>query len=165
MSCWPNSSSRSPVSVETAEAIQDYLAWEFHGQDEPVALGSPAAGAALTVTVPGAVEWEVLAASFLYTASSNSANRIPLINFLDWGGTIFCQVKTPYKLIATNVAQVTFGVGIQQFGADSAASIGAGIPPMRIGDGLRVQLTAAAIDTADTITAARLFVRRWRLRE
>ncbi len=149
-----------------AEAeTQDYLAWDFHGKDEPQALGSPAAGAALTVTVPGSVEWEVLAASFLFTASANAANRIPAIQFLDWSNTIFCEVKVPYKLIATNAAQVTFGVGIVQFGADSAASMGAGIPPMRIGDGLRVRLTAAAIDTADTITAARLFTRRWRLRE
>ncbi len=151
--------------METVERIEDYLAWELHGEHVVIALGSPAAGAALTATVPGAVEWEILAATFLYTGSSNAATRVPTINFLDWAGTIFCQAQTPYTLTASHTAQVTFGVGIEQFGANNATSLGAGIPPMRIGDGLRVQLTAALIDTADTITAARIFVRRWRLRE
>ncbi len=151
--------------METAERTLDFLAWEFHGENEPVALGSPAAGANLTATVPGSVEWEVQSVSFLYTASSNSATRIPFFKVVDWGGTIVCMVQTPYTLVASDASQISFGVGVQQFGANSAANIGAGIPALRLGDGMRIVLGATAINATDQISAARIFVRRWRLRE
>ncbi len=83
----------------------------------------------------------------LYTASGNAATRIPFFEVLDWSGAIVCMVQTPYTLIATNVSQVSFGVGVQQFGANSAAAMGAGIPPLRLGDGMRVVLGATALRT------------------
>ena len=64
--------------------------FELHGTHRAVSLPSPAAGAALTVTVPGAVQWEVISFSFLYTASANAATRIPFITFLDASGNTFC---------------------------------------------------------------------------
>ncbi len=132
--------------------------WRLHGAHEVVALPSPAAGAALTVTVPGAVEWEIVAFSFLYTASANAATRIPFISFLDQAGVTFCKLNTTATLIATNVSQVTFAQEISAFGANSATSIGQTLPCMRIQDGLRVQVSATLIDVADTITAARMYV-------
>jgi hypothetical protein len=146
------------------EWVQASDEWRLHYSHEPVALAAPPAGQALTYTVPGAVEQEVLAVSFTYTASAAPANRVPFVQFLDQGGGIVCEVATPFLLVATNVARVTFGVGMQQFGANSAARLGAGIPPLRLGDGMRVRLSATAIAAADTITGARLFVRQWRVR-
>jgi hypothetical protein len=133
----------------------------LHSTQSPLGLPSLAAGAPLTYTIPGAVEQLVISASFTYTASGAAGNRTPFIRFLDQSGSAFCEVATPFLLIATNVCRVTFGVGIVQFGANSAARIGAGIPAMRLGDGLRVQLGATAQLAADTITGARLFVRQW----
>ena len=137
---------------------QDWYHWEHR----PVALGSPAAGSALTYTVAPAEEILVLSVSFTFTASAQAANRIPFLQFLDQSGTAVADVATPYKLIATNAARVTFGVGMFQFGADSAARIGAGIPAIILSDGMQVSLSATAIDAADTITAARMYVRQWR---
>ena len=133
-----------------------------HWTHEPVALGSPAAGSALTYTVPPANEVLVVAVSFTFTASAQAANRIPFVQFLDQTGTAVAEVATPYKLIATNASRVTFGVGIVQFGADSAVRIGAGIPAIVLSDGMQLSLSATAIDAADTITAARMYVRQWR---
>lgn len=138
--------------------------WRLHDSHEPARLSSPAVGQPLVYTVPGSVEQELLAVSFTYTCSAGVANRVPTIRFLDAGGRAFCEVGTPFLLVATNVAQVTFGVGLQQFGANSAARLGAAIPPMRLGDGLGFELTATAIQAADTITAAAMFVRQWRVR-
>ncbi len=151
--------------METAERTEDYLAWELHGEYEPITLGSPAAGAALTVTVPGSVQWEVLSASWLYTASANAATRIPFISFLDQSGVTVGAFGSPFTVVATNAVQVSFGVGVTQFGANSSARMGGGIPCLRLADGMRIQFSATLIDTADTITAARLFVRQWRVRE
>ncbi len=153
------------LAEEAARDAWDARQWELHSEWEPVSLGSPAAGAALTVTVPGSVQWEVLSASFTFTASANAADRVPFIAFLDQSGVSVGSFGTPFKLVATNVSRVSFGVGATQYGADSAARIGSGIPCLRLGDGMRVQLSATLIDTADTITAARLFVRQWRVRD
>jgi hypothetical protein len=140
--------------VEVAEGF-DYQT--LHGSHKAVTLPSPAAGAALTYTVPGSVQWEILSLSFTYTASGNAASRVPFVRFLDQSGTAFCDVATPYKLVASDVSRVTFGVGVVR--------IGAGIPAMRLEDGLRVQVSATLIDGSDTITLARLFVRQWDVRE
>jgi hypothetical protein len=134
--------------------------WSLHYENEVVPIANPAAGAAAVYTVPGSVEQELLAVSFKYTASGNAATRIPFIQFVDWAGVPFCEVGSPFTLVATNVSQVTFGVGVMQFGANSSVRMGAGIPPMILGDGLQVKLSATAIDVADTITLARMFVRQ-----
>ena len=149
--------------MEVVEQVEPSF-WRLHGSHEVVSLPSPAAGAALTVTVPGAVEWEVLAFSFLYTASANVATRIPFISFLDQAGVTFCKINTTATLVATNVSQVTFAAGAESFGANSAVSIGATMPQMRIQDGLRVQVSATLIDVADTITAARMYVCQYDVR-
>lgn len=152
------------MTVYDAEMVQGSREWLLHYSHEPVALPDPAAGAALTVTVPGAVEWQVLAASFTYTASGAAANRIPFIRFIDQTGVAVADVGAPFLLVATNVSRITFGVGVQQFGANSAVRIGAGIPALRLGDGMQVQLGATAIAAGDTITDARLYVKQWRVR-
>lgn len=147
-------------AVEQAER-----AWSLHGRNEVVRLDSPVAGAALTYTVPGAVEIEILSVSFTYTASANAATRIPFVQFLDQSGNTFCDVGSPYTLTANQVSRVTFGVGVQQFGANGSARMGAGIPAMILEDGLQVSLSATAINVTDTITLARMFVRQRTVQE
>jgi hypothetical protein len=149
--------------VEVVEK-QDFSYWALHGSHEVVALPSPAAGAALTETVPGAVQWEVVAVSFLFTASANAATRIPFVSFLDQAGVTFCKINTVATVTATIASQVTFAEHVAAFGANNGASIGNTLPRMRIQDGLRVQVSATAIDVADTITAARLYVRQYEVR-
>lgn len=149
--------------MEVAEGYEPSF-WRLHGSHEVVALGSPAAGSALTYTIPGAVQQTPLSIVFTFTASGNAANRFPRVRYLDWSGNPFFEAQTPYKLVATNVAVVSFAVDIAQFGADSAAAMGTPIPALRLGDGLQVELSAAAIDVADTITLARMFVCQYDVR-
>ena len=132
--------------------------WRLHGSHAVVTLPSPTAGAALTVTVPGSVQWEVVSVSFLFTASANVATRIPFVSFLDQAGVTFAKINTAFNFTAGNSGQVTFGRDVESFGANNAASMGAAIPHIRLLDGLRVSVSADAIDVADTITAARLYV-------
>lgn len=152
------------MSTAESERVQAQESWRLHYSHEPVSLGNPAAGQALTRAVPGAVEWEIQSVSFTFTAAAAVANRIPFLQVLDTGGVAVCEVATPFLLVATNVARVTFGVGIQQFGANSAIRLGAGIPALRLGDGMRIVLGATAMQGADTITAARMYVRQWSVR-
>jgi hypothetical protein len=147
------------------DVLTEWEYWQLHGSHEAVGLSSPSAGQPLVHVVPGTVEQALLAVSFTFTAAAAVANRVPFIEFFDQSGTAFASIATPFLLVATNVARVTFAVDCNQFGANSAARIGAPIPELRLGDGLAWQVGATAMAGADTITAARAFVRQWRVRE
>jgi hypothetical protein len=108
---------------------------------------------------------EVLSLSFTYTASSNAATRIPFVAFLDTTGVSCGSFGSPFTLVASDVSRVSFGVGVVQYGANSSARMGASIPAMRIGDGMQVQISATLLNVTDQISAARMFVRQWRVRE
>jgi hypothetical protein len=147
---------------ETVEGALEY--WMLHGSHEPIRGENPAAGAPFAYTIPGTVEQELLAVSFTYTASAAAATRRPVIRFLDYGGRPFAEIGTPFTITATNVSRVTFGLYVNQFGANNSARMGAAIPPLRLGDGLSFEVTADAIAAADTITAVAFFVRKWPVR-
>ena len=132
--------------------------WRLHGSHMPVTLPTPAAGAALTYTVPGSVQMDVVSISFLYTASANVATRIPFVEVLDSGGVAVFKVNTAYTITAGTASQVTFGPDVDQFGANNAASMGSSMPKVRLLDGLRISVSADAIDGSDTITQARMYV-------
>jgi hypothetical protein len=144
--------------------LSELRAFELHGSHEPLVLPSPAAGAALTYTIPGSVEQMVLSVSFTLTCAAGGGVRTPHVDFLDYSGQPFASVGAPFTVAATFASRLTFGVGVQQFGAANAARIGAGIPPLRLGDGLQVRLTADGLAAGDTITLARMFVRQWAVR-
>ncbi len=149
--------------METAE--RDALAyWYWHGSNEPIRGESPAAGASFAHTVPGTVEQEVVAVSFLFTASAAAATRRPVIRFLDYGGQSFAEIGTPFTITANNASQVTFAQSIVQLGANNSARMGAAIPPLRLGDGLSFEVTADNIDAGDQISAVAFFVRQWPIR-
>ena len=149
--------------METSvEGALDY--WYWHGSNEPIRGQTPAAGAPFDYTIPGTVDQELVAISFLYTASSHAASRTALLRFLDYGGEAFCEVGVPFTITASQHSQVTFGLGLQQFGANNSARMGCAIPPFRLGDGLSFQVTADLIDTNDQISKVAFFVRQWPLR-
>lgn len=150
------------MTEEREEGALGY--WYWHGSNEPSRGQNPAAGAPFTYLVPGTVNQELVAVSFTYTASAAAANRIPLIRFLDQGGRAFCEVGVPFTITATNSSRVTFGETINEFGANNSARMGAGFPCMRLGDGLRWQVTADAIAAGDLITAVAFFARQWPIR-
>ena len=141
-------------------AEQAERAWSLHWEHVPVVLQSATGTGGVTYTVPGAVEQLIVAISFTYTASGNAATRIPFAQFLDQSGVQVCEVGSPFSLVATNVSRVSFGIGLVQLGANSAARMGCAIPPIILADGMQLKLSATLIDAADTITAARLYVRQ-----
>lgn len=148
--------------------LEQLLAGSGVGQSHPrpalVEKGSGAAGAAVVFAVPGAVEWELLLASFTLTASGAVANRFPRLDLLDQDGAVFASFQTAYKLVATNVSRVTFAPGLDSFGADSLATMGQGLPKLRLYAGLAVRLTALNMAAGDVISSPALFVAQHNIR-
>lgn len=143
-------------------AALDYR--QLHGSHVPYRGAAPGAGNLFEWTVPGSVEAEVLAVSFQLVTSNHVSDRFPAIRFLDWGGEAFCEVALPFATQASHAVQVTFGVGIVQFGALNSTHAGAGIPAMRLGDGLSFQLDAPALQAGDALSQIAFFVRQWNVR-
>jgi hypothetical protein len=111
------------------------------------------------------VEEELLSVSFMLTCSADVNNRLPWIAFFDWAQVPFAVVGAPFTFVANDTTQVTFGVGLNQFGANSAVRVGAPIPALRLGDGLSWQVWADGMTSNDRIYNVRAFVRQWRVRE
>ena len=150
------------MTEERAEGALDY--WYWHAANDAVRGQNPAAGAPFTHVVPGTSIQELVSVSFTYTASSGAANRVPLIRFLDAGGEAFAECGAPFTITASQHSRVTFALDIVQFGANNSARMGCAIPPMKLADGLRWQVTADAIAVADQISAVAFFVRQWPIR-
>ena len=124
----------------------------------------PVVTAEVAGQLPGAVQWDLVSVSFSYVASGNAATRIPFVSFFDQSATTFCKINTAVSITASHTVQVTFAQEIGAFGAANAASMGNTLPDIRLLDGLQVQVSADAIDVADTITAVRLYVRQYDVR-
>jgi FtsP/CotA-like multicopper oxidase with cupredoxin domain len=131
--------------------------WELHSEYVCASIPSQAGTTPSQYTVAGAVQVDVLAVSFTYTASAAAGTRTVRLEFVNDAGQVFAPTAAAFTIIATNVAAYTFGVGVQQAGANSAANISAGIPPIRLTDGMGFQVRCTNSDSADTITNIHLY--------
>jgi len=78
-----------------------------------VDVPSPAAGADVTVTVPGKRAWQLLAVTATLAASSTSGNRIPTLTLEDTFGVPLARIASPTAITASSspVCSWTPGVG------------------------------------------------------
>jgi hypothetical protein len=132
---------------------------------EPITIGAPAVATGFTHVVPGATRQRIVSVSFVLAADANAANRIPRVEFLNAAGAVFFAVAAPFTVTANVTSRLNFGIGIQQFGANAAAQIGAGLPAFKLNAGLAVRVAVAAIQAGDQISGASLFVDQWAVRD
>jgi hypothetical protein len=132
---------------------------------EPITIGSPPVATGFTHTVPGASRQRIVTVSFVLVADANAANRIARVEYLNAAGAVFFAVAAPFTVTANITSRLNFGVGIQQFGANAAAQIGASLPPLELNAGLAVRVAVTAIQVGDQISGASLFVDQWAVRD
>jgi hypothetical protein len=137
--------------------------WEHPGVGL-LTVPDPAANAGFTQGMPGTEDTMVVACSFRLVTDSNVANRIVVFQFLDSNGTAIFPVAAPFTQAASKTTDYTFAVGIQQFGANDAANIGAGIPPLKLYVGLSVAVTITAKQAGDQVSRIRLGLSQWPVR-
>lgn len=149
--------------------LQDLLAGSgvelFHPRPALILAGNPAAGAAKTFTVPGAVEWTLELVSFTLTASAAAANRFPRVELLDQDGVAFASLLTPFKVTASNATRATFANGLAAFGADDLAAMGQALPALHLVAGLSVRLGAVNLAAGDQVGTPALHVLQHDLRD
>lgn len=127
-------------------------------QHEPVSIGSPAAGQGFTYTLPKTCVAVVRSVSFTLVNAAAAGSRIPRLEFLTNEGAVFASVAAPFTTGNAVTSRFTFAVGIQQFGANDAAAIGAPIPKYVLEDGAAVRVAIAAVNVADQVSGVFAFV-------
>lgn len=131
--------------------------WET---EVPVVVLPPAAGAAKTINVPYAVEWQVLSCTLKLVTSSQAATRIVEYVVLDQTGKPIHAVPQLYTVAASKTTVCTFGVGLDTSGVNDGAYVCVAISPMWLQGGYQIKLDVAAIDSGDQISDIRLHVRQ-----
>src|SRR5215208_1385937 len=138
-----------------ADLLRDYgERWTF----EPATVGSPAVATGFTRVFPGSVVVVSLRKKFVLVTDGNAANRIVRVEYLNASGDVFAAVAAPALQVASITTRYTFGVGLQTFGAASAAFMGGPLPDFVLMDGLALRVVIAAVQAGDQISGASLFV-------
>jgi hypothetical protein len=131
---------------------------------EPVTIASPAVATGFTHTFPKSEVTRVVSVSFVLVADGNAANRICRVEYLKTEGIVFFAVAAPFTVTAGVTSRLNFGIGVQQFGANAAAQIGAALPDFELQGGCSVRVAVTAVQAGDQISAASLFVDQWPVR-
>ncbi len=151
----------------SAFALDDSLIAELGWQQPRSAIQgvpNPLPNAGFAVPMPGTSDTIVQAIKFRLVTDSQAANRICVVNYLDADGVAFALIAAPFTQAASLTTDYTFAVGINEFGANDAANIGAGLPPFKLDVSHSIAVTIVAKQTGDQVSAIRLALQQWHVR-
>lgn len=128
---------------------------------EVVAVPSVSAGSFPSVTVPGSQEWRIEGVSFVLDTSGVAGARLVRLEYLNGNYETFFTAAAPFTVAANGLTRFSFGIGMQQFGANNAANIGGPLPNFRLPPGHGVLWNGDNFDVGDQFSGAFLFVRQY----
>lgn len=103
----------------------------------------------------------LVAVSFLLTAVGGATARNGRVSIEDQAGGILGQAVAAFTVAAGNASQLTFGVGLDDSGANNLGSIVAPLPDVQLAQGFKVVVDVIAGLAADTVGTVRLTVERF----
>lgn len=128
---------------------------------EIVAVANPAVGVGFTYKTSGKYWERIVSVDFKLVADANAANRIVTLAYQDQDSREFARVASPFVQVATITTQYAFAIGLQQFGAASAASIGGPLPSLFLRPGHKLVGSVAAIQATDQLSLITLYIERF----
>lgn len=134
----------------------DYLPTyeEVEGQlGQIVAVDSPAAGAGRSYTYSTSEYHMLRTLCFQVVTSSAVANRIVYLDLIDGAGNRIIRSSAGFTQTASLTTVYSFGTHLGAYGANAAASIGCGLPPVWLHPGAKFTIGVTAIDTGDQVSA------------
>lgn len=103
----------------------------------------------------------LVALSFLFTAVGGATARNPRVSIEDAAGAIFGQSVAAFTVAAGSASQLTFGVGLNDAGANNLGSIVAPLPDVQLAQGFIVVVDVINGLAADTVGTVLLTVERF----
>ena len=117
----------------------------------------PAAGAEISVTVPGRAIWQIHAITAVLVADANVANRVPHFIIDDGQRTIY-EVASPANHTANLTVRYSLTAGIAGDAQIAAGAVVLPLPPLVLLPGWRIQTATDAIVAGDNWGAPVLYV-------
>lgn len=123
---------------------------------------SPAAGAALSVTVGGEAYMRVLAARLLITTDANAANRLVSLDYINARGVTYVRNAASVVVTANTTAQAfewNYQRTLAEWNTNTpvfAPCLNTWLPP-----GFTVKFAVDAIQVGDQLSGLHLFVQRY----
>lgn len=139
------------------------LGW-LQPESSIIARSNGVGNVAITYPVPGTVTEQILSVSFKIVVAGTDGARFPTLSYLDPDGTAFAAVAAPFSVGNAITSRYLFAMGINQFGANDAANIGAALPPFKLGVGSSLSLGVTAGTAGDAISEVRIVVAQWPVR-
>lgn len=128
---------------------------------EIVKPATPGAGLGFTYTVGGKYWERIVSVDFKLVADANAANRIVTLAYQDQDAREFNRTASPFVQVATITTQYAFAIGMMQFGAASAASIGGPLPSLFLRPGHKLVASIAAVQATDQVSLITLYIERF----
>ena len=120
--------------------------------------GRPAAGGGFTYQQPGSERQLIALVAFRLVTSAAVANRLVTVAFKGGDGVVIGTFGAGFTQAASLTTDYTFGVGLNAYGANGAAAIGAPLPLLWFQDPISVVASVAAVDAGDQISNVRVTV-------
>jgi hypothetical protein len=121
-----------------------------------VPIPAPAAGAGFSYKYGRNEFWKPRVVCFQLVTSATVASRIVYLDVIDGGGLKIGRFSSGYTQTASLTSVYTFGINMNEYGANAAASIGAPIPELWLHPGAKLSVGVTAIDTTDQLSAINL---------
>lgn len=129
-----------------------------YAQPSVVAVPSPAAGGGFTYAVPGSERQLIACVSFQLVTAVAVANRLVVATLLGGDGVRIGRFSSGFTQAASLTTVYTFAVGVQSYGANDAANIGAPLAPLWLPDGGSLAVTLVNGQAADQVSVVRVTV-------
>jgi hypothetical protein len=128
---------------------------------EIVLRPTPAVASGFTYTVGGKYWERIVSVDFKLVTDGNAANRIVTLAYQDQDAREFARTASPFAQAAGITTQYGFGIGMMQFGAASAASIGGPLPSLFLRPGHKLVVSIAAVQAGDQVSLVTLYIERF----
>lgn len=123
-----------------------------------------AAGAALSMTMPGSVVSELQSVTVTLVTSADVATRIPYLTVTGPGGAIMGTFPAGTTYAASKTVVITWAVGVVAFGANDGTRAVTAIPAYVMESGYVLSVTADAIVAADQFSLGVVTAKQWPVR-
>lgn len=128
--------------------------------DELITPAAPAAGATLTVLVPGHTFERFLSVRFRLVASVAVANRVPFVAYTNGDGVEFYRTVGGAPVTAGLTVDATFSRDLDTNAQVTAGAIDGPLRDEELPAGYHLVVGATALDAADQISLVQLWTRR-----
>ena len=121
-----------------------------------VAAPQVAAGAGVTVQVPGADYQELIAVAFRLVTSAVVGNRTPKVSVVGGDNVFVCSVAAGFATTAGTTVDYSFCYGLHEWDSAGTTVASGPCPNLPLEDGDTVTVTVDGIDAGDQLSRVRV---------